>query len=108
MAEAEPAEALARFARRHPSVDLQLTVGLSRELYQGYDLGELDVIFCKRRRGDPRGELAWAEDLIWAGRPGFVPDPALPLPLVLYPPPSMTRTLALDALKAAGREWRIA
>lgn len=101
-------QALARFAGRHPLVDLQLTVGLSRDLYLGYDAGELDVIFCKRRRGDPRGERAWAEDLVWAGRPGFVPDPALPVPLVLYPPPSMTRTLALDALEAAGREWRIA
>ncbi|WP_147047794.1 LysR substrate-binding domain-containing protein [Methylobacterium gnaphalii] len=102
------AQVLARFADRHPSVDLQLTVGLSRVLYQGYDAGELDVIFCKRRRGDPRGELAWAEDLIWAARPGFVPDPGQPLPLVLYPPPSMTRTLAIDALDAAGRPWRIA
>ncbi|KQP51549.1 LysR family transcriptional regulator [Methylobacterium sp. Leaf106] len=102
------AHVLARFAERHPSVDLQLTVGLSRTLYQGYDAGELDVIFCKRRRGDPRGELAWAEELIWAGRPGFVPNPELPLPLVLYPPPSMTRTLALNALDAAGRPWRIA
>lgn len=102
------AQVLARFAERHPSVDLQLTVGLSRTLYQGYDAGELDVIFCKRRRGDPRGELAWADELIWAGRPGLVPDPALALPLVLYPPPSITRTLALDALEAAGRSWRIA
>lgn len=102
------AQILARFSDRHPSVDLQLTIGLSRSLYQGYDAGELDVIFCKRRRGDPRGELAWAEHLIWTGRPGYIPDPALPLPLVLYPPPSMNRTLALDALEAAGRSWRIA
>ena len=102
------ARVLARFAERHPSVDLQLTVGLSRVLYQGYDAGELGVIFCKRRPSDPRGELAWVEALIWAGKPGFVPDSALPLPLVLYPPPSMTRTLTLDALEAVGRSWRIA
>jgi DNA-binding transcriptional LysR family regulator len=102
------AHVLARFAEQHDAVDLQITVGLSRTLYQSYDAGDLDVIFCKRRRGDPRGTLAWAEDLIWAGRPGFVPDPAQPLPLVLYPSPSMTRTLALDALEAAGRSWRIA
>ncbi|MGU3556364.1 LysR family transcriptional regulator [Methylobacterium radiotolerans] len=101
------AQVLARFAGRHDAVDLQITVGLSRTLYQGYDAGELDVIFCKRRRGDPRGTLAWTEDLIWAGRPGFVPDPAKPLPLVLYPPPSMTRTLALDALETVGRSWRV-
>lgn len=102
------AHVLARFAERHDAVDLQITVGLSRALYQSYDAGELDVIFCKRRRGDPRGALAWAERLIWTGQPGFVPDRAKPLPLVLYPPPSMTRTLALDALEAAGRSWRIA
>lgn len=101
------AQVLARFAGRHDAVDLQITVGLSRTLYQGYDAGELDVIFCKRRRGDPRGTLAWTEDLIWTGRPGFVPDPAKPLPLVLYPPPSMTRTLALDALETVGRSWRV-
>jgi len=102
------AQVLARFAARHPSVDLQLTVGLSRVLYQGYDAGELDVIFGKRRAGDPRGELAWREELVWVGQPGFAPDPALPLPLVLYPPPSITRTLAVDALEAAGRSWRVA
>lgn len=101
------AQVLARFAGRHDAVDLQITVGLSRTLYQGYDAGELDVIFCKRLRGDPRGTLAWTEDLIWTGRPGFVPDPAKPLPLVLYPPPSMTRTLALDALETVGRSWRV-
>lgn len=101
------AQVLARFAGRHDAVDLQITVGLSRILYQGYDAGELDVIFCKRRRGDPRGTLAWTEDLIWTGRPGFVPDPAKALPLVLYPPPSMTRTLALDALETVGRSWRV-
>jgi DNA-binding transcriptional LysR family regulator len=102
------AHVLARFADRHDAVDLQITVGLSRTLYQSYDAGDLDVIFCKRRRGDPRGRLAWAEDLIWTGRPGFLPDPAQPVPLVLYPSPSMTRTLAIDALEAAGRSWRIA
>ncbi len=102
------AQVLARFAARHPSVDLQLTVGLSRVLYQGYDVGELDVIFGKRRAGDPRGELAWREELVWVGRPGVAPDPASPLPLVLYPPPSITRALAIDALEATGRSWRIA
>ena len=102
------AQVLARFAARHSSVDLQLTVGLSRVLYQGYDAGELDVIFGKRRAGDPRGLLAWREQLAWVGRPGYMPDPAAPLPLVLYPPPSITRALAVEALEGAGRSWRVA
>jgi DNA-binding transcriptional LysR family regulator len=101
-------EALGRFAAHHSSVDLQLTVGLSGLLYQAYDAGELDVIFVKRRRGDGRGRVAWRERLVWVARPGYVPDPSLPLPLVLYPPPSITRGLAIAALEEAGRSWRVA
>ncbi|WP_375373088.1 LysR family transcriptional regulator [Roseomonas sp. KE2513] len=101
-------EVLAAFTRRHASVDLELTVGLSGRLYERFDAGELDVILAKRRRDDPRGRLAWREALVWIGRPGIHPDPAAPLPLLLYPPPSITRALALDALEKAGRSWRVA
>ena len=101
-------DVLAAFAQRHSSVDLELTVGLSGAMYERYDAGELDVIFVKRRSGDPRGQTAWREQIVWVGRPGMRPDPQLPLPLVLYPPPSITRALALDALEKAGRDWRVA
>ena len=101
-------DVLAAFAQRHPSVDLELTVGLSGILYERYDAGELDVIFAKRRAGDSRGQIAWRERLVWVGRPDSRPDPQLPLPLVLYPPPSITRALALKALEASGRTWRVA
>lgn len=101
-------EVLAEFAERHASVDLELTVGLSGVLYERFDAGELDVIFAKRRAGDTRGQVAWREQLVWIGRPGIRPDPRLPLPLLLYPPPSITRGLALEALERAGRSWRLA
>jgi DNA-binding transcriptional LysR family regulator len=99
---------LASFTARHSLVDLQLTVGLSWTLYQSYDAGDLDVIIVKRRSDDDRGHLAWREQLVWIGRPDFVVDPALPLPLVLYPPPSITRALAIEALESIGRSWRVA
>ncbi len=102
------AEALAEFTRAHSAVDLELTVGLSGTLYERFDAGEMDVIVAKRRTGDRRGAFAWREQVAWVGRPGWRPDPALPLPLVLYPPPSITRALALQALEQAGRSWRIA
>lgn len=101
-------EVLAEFAQRYASVDLELTVALSGVLYQRFDAGELDVIFAKRRAGDTRGQTAWRERVVWMGRPGIRPDPQQPLPLVLYPPPSVTRVLALDALERAGRAWRVA
>ncbi|MCQ4160435.1 LysR family transcriptional regulator [Roseomonas sp. GC11] len=102
------AEILADFTATHSAVDLELTVGLSGVLYERFDAGELDVIVAKRRGGDPRGQVAWREDVAWVGRPGWQPDPGQPLPLVLYPPPSITRALALAALEEAGRSWRVA
>ncbi len=99
---------LADFTAGHSLVDLQLTVGLSSNLYQAYDAGELDVIIVKRRADDDRGHLAWREQLAWTGRPDFVVEPTLPLPLVLYPPPSITRAMAIQALETAGRSWRVA
>ena len=100
-------DVLAVFGQRHSSVDLELTVGLSGMLYQRFDAGELDVIFVKQRAGDRRGKLAWRERLAWVGRDGIRPDPDQPLPLILYPPPSVARALAIDALERAGRTWRV-
>ncbi len=96
------------FSQRHSSVDLELVVGLSGVLYDRFDAGDLDVIFIKRRAGDTRGQVAWREQLVWVGRPGVRLDPQFPVPLVLFPPPSITRALALDAVERARRPWRIA
>ena len=101
------AEVLHSFGRRYPDVDIELTVGLSQALYDGFDAGQLDVIFAKRRQGDRRGVTAWSEHLAWIGRPGLSLDPALPVPLIAYPPPSVTRTLAVSALNEAGRDWHL-
>ncbi|KKB77179.1 LysR family transcriptional regulator [Devosia soli] len=102
------ADVLRAFRNEHPEVDLELAVGLSSALYQRYDSGELDVIFAKRRSGDTRGEVAWTEELAWISRPGFSLNPDEPVPLVAYAPPSITRTLAVAALEAARRPWRMA
>lgn len=96
-------DVLAGFVRLHPEVDLELTAGLSDSLYDAYDAGRLDLVFVKRRAGDPRGAAAWREAIAWVGRPEFRVDPDAPLPLLLYPPPSVTRGLALAALEQARR-----
>ena len=101
-------EVLREFRRRHPSVDLELTVGLSGQLYEKLDAGELDLLIAKRRVGDERGAVVWRERLVWAGADPWRPDPDRPLPLILFQPPSITRTAAIEALERAGRSWRIA
>jgi DNA-binding transcriptional LysR family regulator len=101
-------DVLAAFIRRHPDVDLELRAGLSGELREDFDAGRLDLIFIKRQDGVRRGTVAWQEPLAWASHPEFRVDPKAPLPLLLYPPPSVTRACALETLERAGRSWRVA
>jgi DNA-binding transcriptional LysR family regulator len=101
-------DVLAAFVRRHPDVDFELRAGLSAELCEAFDAGRLDLIFIKRHGGNPRGTIVWEEPLAWAAHPEFRVDPKAPLPLLLYPPPSVTRACALETLEHSGRLWRVA
>jgi len=95
------------FVRSHPSVDLELTVALSGTLYEMQDNGEIDLVLAKRRLGDARGRLVYREPLVWLARD---PDHVLnggPLPLIAFPPPSVTRSIALEALGRSQVAWRI-
>ena len=56
-----------------------------------------------RRGGNWSGATGWCGS---AG-PGLAIDPQAPLPLILYAPPSVTRSVALEALERAGRAWRV-
>lgn len=99
-------EVLLEFRRTHPGIDLELTVGLSETLKSRMDAGELDLVFGKRLPGQRHGELIWRDRLVWAGPPG-APPPGFPLPFVTYPPPSLSRRIALEALERAGLLWRV-
>ncbi len=101
-------DVLATFARRHPEVDIELTAGLSENLYGAFEAGRLDFLFVQRRLGERRGMVVWREPIVWVARPDYRVQADAPLPLLLYPPPSITRGLAVEALERAGRTWRVA
>ncbi|WMX48747.1 LysR substrate-binding domain-containing protein [Streptomyces roseicoloratus] len=117
-------EILEAFRREHPEVDLELTVELSGTLQARLEAGRLDLILAKRRGGptgegresrgggaggaDGEGELVWQDVLVWIGAPRLRLDPDRPVPLIVFPPPGITRARALEALQAQGRPWRIA
>ncbi|MFD9031157.1 LysR substrate-binding domain-containing protein [Streptomyces sp. NPDC059567] len=101
-------EILESFRREHPEVDLELTVELSGTLNARLEAGRLDLILAKRRAEESGGELVWQDSLIWIGSPRLRLDPDRPVPLIVFPPPGITRARALEALEAHGRAWRIA
>ncbi|MFJ9682439.1 LysR substrate-binding domain-containing protein [Streptomyces sp. NPDC101194] len=101
-------EILEAFRRDHPDVELELSVELSGTLHQRLAAGRLDLVLAKRRTGDTHGELVRHDALTWIGAPRLRIDPDRPVPLVLFPPPGITRARALEVLEEHGRPWRIA
>jgi DNA-binding transcriptional LysR family regulator len=100
-------EVLRELTRVHRALDLELTVGLSCGLLEALDTGQLDLVLAKRRPGEDRGQLVRREKLVWLGSDPALADPDRPLPLILYPPPGISRAIALEVLERAGRGWRI-
>jgi DNA-binding transcriptional LysR family regulator len=100
-------EVLREFVRTHPLVEFELTVGLSGELNEKLERGELDLVCGKRRPGEDRGRIVGRDRLAWVS--GDLPriDPSAPVPLILYSPPSITHDIVLTALERCGRPWRI-
>ena len=101
-------EILEGFRYDHPEVDLELTVELSGTLHEQLEAGKLDLVLAKRRPEDPGGKLVRHDELVWIGAERLRLDADRPVPLIVFPPPGITRALALEALERQGREWRIA
>ncbi|MFJ1653593.1 LysR substrate-binding domain-containing protein [Streptomyces sp. NPDC088337] len=101
-------EVLAGFRSEHPEVDLELTVELSGILHEQLATGKLDLVLAKRRPEDPAGEPVWHDRMVWIGAERLRLDPDRPVPLIVYPPPGISRALALEALERQGRPWRVA
>lgn len=99
-------EVLLQFRRTHPLVDLGLTVGLSGTLHQLLQQGQLDLVLAKRRPGEDHGRLLWRDSLVWIGGQDALPNSLDPVPLILYPPPSITRACAIEVLDQHGLSWR--
>jgi DNA-binding transcriptional LysR family regulator len=100
-------DVLREFVRTHPLVEFELTVGMSGELNEKLERGELDLVCGKRRPGEDRGRLVWRDRLVWVTGDARIFDPSAPVPLILYSPPSIMREIALAALERSGRPWRI-
>ena len=53
------------------------------------------------------GEVVKQDTFAWVGLEQTVLEPGAPVPVIVYPAPSLSRKLALDALEDAGRTWRV-
>ena len=95
------------FRQVYPQINLELTVGQSDQLYRRLNAGQLDLVFVKWVAGDQEGTPVQHDSFAWVGLEQTNLEPGHPVPLISYPAPSLSRKLAIDALEARGRTWRI-
>lgn len=102
-------EILARFARAHPRVALEVNCDFTVNLLADFSKGRYDLMLFKREPQGPGGGIGvWREVLDWAASPRLLLSEDEAVPLVLAPVPDVYRKRALAALDAAQRSWRIA
>lgn len=93
---------LRRFRRFYPGVTLQIEVGLSGNILDKFHSGFFDLVLVKTRTSTEQAVPLMADPLVWVASPE---EPEIcrqrPLPLALHPEPSVSRSMALEALNAA-------
>jgi DNA-binding transcriptional LysR family regulator len=102
-------EVLARFAKAHPRIALDVTCDLTLNLLDGFRAGNFDLVLIKREPStDAGGVRVWREPLVWVGPEGGMRTMPGELPLVVSPAPCVYRKRATEALDKARLVWRIA
>lgn len=93
--------------RVHPGIELEVLVSSGRQMREAFDEGRLQLVL-----GDPSYMQGLGPRSTTQVRPHWVAAHAFvdadPLPLVLFSPPCRWREPVLDALRRAGRAYRIA
>ncbi|MEJ3657192.1 LysR family transcriptional regulator [Actinomycetes bacterium KLBMP 9759] len=96
------------FRRANPLVDLELTIDQSGTLHRRLENDRLDLFVGKRPRGEDQGTLVKRDRMVWVGAAATRIDPSRPLPLVVYPNPSLSRTAMQHALDRTNTTYRSA
>ncbi|MEZ2390589.1 LysR substrate-binding domain-containing protein [bacterium RCC_150] len=98
---------LREFRQLYPQINLELTVSQSDQLYKRLNAGQLDLVFVKWVGEAKDGTVVRHDSFAWVGLEQTALEPGSPVPLICYPAPSVSRKLAIDALEAMGRTWRV-
>ncbi|MEO8220142.1 MAG: LysR substrate-binding domain-containing protein [Specibacter sp.] len=98
---------LREFRQLYPHINLELTVSQSDQLHRRLKSGALDLVFVKWVSGAQEGEVVKQDTFAWVGLEQTVLEPSAPVPVIVYPAPSLSRKLALDALENVGRTWQV-
>lgn len=101
---------LARFARSHPGVNVDVHLDGSPMLDEKVKQNELDLVLFTARQGTvlaAGGQVVYSEPLVWVGLEGGIAYERDPLPLAVSTPGCPWRRAARMSLDEAGKPYRI-
>ncbi|WP_373506321.1 LysR substrate-binding domain-containing protein [Aestuariivirga sp.] len=102
-------EAMLDFARDQPDVTMSIHCDLSRNVLDWLHADELDIaVALLAREANPYLVRSWEEKPIWAAARDLAVHKQQPVPLVTHPEGCEYRRRMTSALRAAGRDWRVA
>jgi DNA-binding transcriptional LysR family regulator len=97
---------LKRMNDAEPSLVLEMRVSTSREVIEEFDRGLVDAAIVLRHDNRRRaGETVLKESFGWMAAPDFEHRSGEPLRLATQADPCSVRSMAIDALRAAGIAW---
>jgi DNA-binding transcriptional LysR family regulator len=99
---------VARFAREHPQVEIEVRCDLSKQIEADFADGKFDLAVITRDHLKPAGELLRADPMVWVAAKGHRPEQESPLPLALFSETCRMRPRMLAALDKAQLPHRIA
>jgi DNA-binding transcriptional LysR family regulator len=96
---------IARMNAQDPQLLIDIRIGSSGELLQGFDRREFDTVIVRLHAGRSDGELLADEQFGWFAAPGWQHRAGEPLPIATMAEPCGVRVLAAKLLDAAGVSW---
>lgn len=97
---------LGRFSRAHPKLRVEARVDRGAKLVAAVERGDLDMAVTWGGQLSAHCQHIATHPIAWIAAAGYEVPAGTPVPLIAFDPPCSFRAAAVDALSAAGREWR--
>lgn len=98
---------LAGFKKKYGKIQFSVASGMSRNLWEQFQNGDLDIVLVKQKKGETSGLASWKEPLRWIDHHEYSNFDLDIIPLVAFTENGLYRDVMIRYLDDRGKNWRI-